>query len=115
MSGEPRGKRAPIDFSQSDIDQLTAGRRPPTVTRRLKAATAPPTRTAGGGDKRAPAAVKRGDLASLRAGRPSPTIRKRLFADSSAQADAAVSGPAVSGEGKAYPRQTPPQKSRRGR
>ncbi len=115
MSGEPRGKRAPIDFSQSDIDQLTAGRRPATVTRRLKAATAPLPRTAAGGEKRAPAAVRRGDLASLRAGRPSPAIRKRLFGDSSAGAGAAVSGAAVSEEGKAYPTQAPPRRSGTGR
>jgi hypothetical protein len=105
MSGKPSGKQVPIDFSQSDIDQLAAGRRPAAVSRRLKAARVPGRRIAAGGDKRAPAPVKRGDLAALRAGRPSPAIRKRLFRESSARADVVASGQAVSDTHKAYPTQ----------
>ena len=111
MSGKPSGKPGPAAFTQEDIDALAAGRRPATVTRRLKAIRppAPPRGRRGArADHPAPPLLKRGELASLRAGRPSPAVRKRLFKASDAEGQ--TSG---NSDAKPYPSQPPPSRSRK--
>ncbi len=116
MSGERRSKQAPIDFSQADVDALAAGRRPATVTRRLKAAPAPAaSRRPASDGKQAPGPVKRADVATLRAGRAPAAARKRLFRDSPPPADAAPPDQTAGEGGKASPAQPPPRPASRKR
>jgi hypothetical protein len=111
MSGKPLRKPGPVSFTQEDIDALARGRRPSTVTRRLKAVrspAAPAGRRAGKTDNPTPPRLTRGELASLRAGRPSPAVRTRLF-----KASDAASATADVDDAKPYPSQQPPSGPRK--
>lgn len=110
MSGRSSSaKPGPVFFTQQEIDALSAGRRPKTVTRQLKTVRTPavrPARPATESDKPAPPLLKRSELNALRRGRPSPAVRKRLFAASEPDGPAARAADADAD--KPYPSQQPP-------
>ena len=110
MSGKSPAKPGPVSFTQKEIDALTAGRRPTTVTRELKAVRIPaarPARRAAKSDKPVPPPLKRSELAALRSGRPSPAIGKRLFAVSES-GEPTKGREEGAGAAKPYPSQRPP-------
>jgi hypothetical protein len=117
MSGRTPAKPGPVVFTQEEVDALAGGRRPASVTRRLKAVRtlrAQKTRRATTSDTPAPPPLKRSELAALRSARPAPAVRKRLFS-ASESTEPAPPRVADGGAAKPYPsQQIPTGRSTRG-
>lgn len=111
MSGRSFRKPGPVTFTQQDIDALAGGRRPSTVTRRLKAVRSPAVPAGGSAskpEKPTPPRLRRDELAALRAGRPSLGVRARLV-----KAPVAAIATGDVEDAKPYPSQQPPSSPRK--
>jgi hypothetical protein len=80
-------------FTQTEVDALVEGRRPASITRRLRTVRKPAARRTGRPDssKPSPPKLTRAELLALRKGRPTQPVRNRLFVESEEEASAPAS------------------------